>query len=400
MRKEDCRIFKNLFKRFYCQIIQSLQNFQNPKQGQLILLRRDGKRSIRNVNPDDHFDSLLRYFLIFLLILLILLFMQGIALANGGSSLDIPVKGYGLSIGNSAKFTGLRINFRDRQVEQIDGVNITLWSAKNNDSAVVNGLSLGLMPEAGELNGINLGLGVSAEKRLFGVNLGIIGFGAGGNVAGINIGGIGGGAGGNMHGINLGLIGIGAGGDLTGLNIGGIGAGAGGDLKGISIGLIGVGGGKNVAGITIGGIGVGGSKNVSGLTIGGIGAGAGEKLSGINVGGVGVGAGNTLTGINIGGVGVGAPIVRGLSIGGLGVGGEDVKGVSLALGSVKIDRDGRHTGVSISTLNWNKGRQSGLALGIVNYASQLNGFQIGLINYVKDNPKFLKILPIINFHFD
>jgi hypothetical protein len=400
MRKDSCHMFKNTLKRIFYPVIQFFRNYQQPKRGQLIVIRPDGRKALKNVNLDDFFDSFLRHVLLLLLIFLMLLFMRNIALANGGSSLDIPAKGYGLSIGNSSRFSGVRINFRDRYVEQINGVNITLWAAKDNKSAVVNGLSIGVMPEAGELKGINLGLGVSAEKRLHGLNVGVIGMGAGGDVAGINIGGIGGGAGGNMYGINLGLIGIGAGGNLTGFNFGGIGAGAGGDLKGFSFGVIGVGGGKNVSGITIGGIGAGAGENMSGIGFALIGVGAGKNLTGFNIGGIGVGAGNTLTGINIGGVGVGAPTVRGLSIGGIGVGGMDVKGVSLALGTVKIDREGQHTGVSLSAFNWNKGRQSGLSLGIVNYAWQLNGLQIGLINYVKENPKYLKILPIINFHFD
>ena len=41
-------------------------------------------------------------------------------------SLDIPVKGYGISFGNSKKFTGFRLNFRDRQVREINGINVTL----------------------------------------------------------------------------------------------------------------------------------------------------------------------------------------------------------------------------------------------------------------------------------
>ena len=42
------------------------------------------------------------------------------------ASLDIPTENNGISIGNSRNFTGLRINFRDRDVERIRGVNITL----------------------------------------------------------------------------------------------------------------------------------------------------------------------------------------------------------------------------------------------------------------------------------
>jgi hypothetical protein len=50
-------------------------------------------------------------------------------------------------------------------------------------------------------------------------------------------------------------------------------------------------------------------------------------------------------------------------------------------------------------LNQIEGRQSGLSIGIVNYAWELNGIQIGLINYVRDNPKYLKVLPLFNAPF-
>jgi hypothetical protein len=67
---------------------------------------------------------------------------------------------------------------------------------------------------------------------------------------------------------------------------------------------------------------------------------------------------------------------------------------------MKVNKKGRLTGVSISAFNQIKGYQSGVSIGIVNYAAKLHGIQIGLINYVRDNPKFLKVLPVINFRFD
>ena len=42
---------------------------------------------------------------------------------------------------------------------------------------------------------------------------------------------------------------------------------------------------------------------------------------------------------------------------------------------------------------------TGLSIGVVNMAEQLNGVQIGLINYVPSNPLGLKILPLLNFSF-
>ena len=90
-------------------------------------------------------------------------------------SLDIPVKGYGISFGNSKKFAGLRFNFRDKRVDRIDGVNFTLWKAEENEDALMRGISLGILPEAGDMGYLQIGFGVIAEYQLTGVTLGILG---------------------------------------------------------------------------------------------------------------------------------------------------------------------------------------------------------------------------------
>ncbi|HVD61214.1 MAG TPA: hypothetical protein VNC11_10125, partial [Gemmatimonadaceae bacterium] len=57
-------------------------------------------------------------------------------------SLDLTVHDVGLSIGDSRRVTGLRLNYRDRRMERVDGVNITLWSPYRDNHGVVNGLAL------------------------------------------------------------------------------------------------------------------------------------------------------------------------------------------------------------------------------------------------------------------
>jgi hypothetical protein len=66
---------------------------------------------------------------------------------------------------------------------------------------------------------------------------------------------------------------------------------------------------------------------------------------------------------------------------------------------IRIENEGEHTGVNISAFNHIKGTQTGLAIGIFNYAHNLKGVQIGLVNYVRDNPEYFKVLPIINANF-
>jgi hypothetical protein len=47
---------------------------------------------------------------------------------TAAQSLDLTVNDVGLSLGDSRRVTGIRINFRDRRMEEVNGVNITVWS--------------------------------------------------------------------------------------------------------------------------------------------------------------------------------------------------------------------------------------------------------------------------------
>lgn len=302
-----------------------------------------------------------------------------------GQSLDIPVKGFGLSFGNSKNFTGLRFNFRDKDVERITGVNVTFWSPRDKEPvSVITGLSLGPVVGGGSLTGVQYGfLGVGAKTNLTGLNLGGLGLGAGGNVTGVNLGG----------------LGVGAGGNLAGINIGGLGAGAGGNVAGLNIGGLGIGAGEDLIGITIGGLGAGAGGKMAGITIAGIGAGAGGKMVGINIAGIGLGAGDEIVGWAAAGIAAGAPKIRGVATAGIVVGGKDLKGLFAAGGSVHVPLGGTLAGVAYSPFNYIRGAVSGVSIGLVNYAHTVKGFQLGLVNIVRDNPAWLKVLPVFNTSF-
>ena len=126
-----------------------------------------------------------------------------------GGSIDLAIDNVGLSFGNSKQFTGVRINLTDERVDQIRGINLTLWKPGHNPWAEIHGLQLGLVGiDARVLNGIMLtGVGLGAE-RVSGVAVGLIGIGGETSITGIGIGGIGLG-GGNLNGIMLGGIGLG-----------------------------------------------------------------------------------------------------------------------------------------------------------------------------------------------
>lgn len=298
---------------------------------------------------------------------------QGIKLAVG----DV-----GLGIGDVPRLDGLRLNFRDRDLELVRGINATLWTPYEDAEGVVKGLALGLpLTGAAEIKGLALGAGVGVERTFTGIGLAPIGFGAGDRIRGIGVGG----------------VGIGSGGDLEGLMLGGVGLGAGGRITGIAIGGVGVGSGGDLSGIAIGGVGVGSGGSITGIAVGGIGVGSGGDVSGIAIGGVGVGAGGELRGLAIGGVGVGAPRISGVVLTGVAGGGQDVRGLVVAPAYFKIEDGGTLRGVSVSAFNDVRGSQRGLSIGLLNIADELHGLQVGVLNIAR-NKKSFSVLPLLNYH--
>jgi hypothetical protein len=161
-------------------------------------------------------------------------------------SLALPAKTWGVCFGNSPRFNGLRFNVTDEKLDLVNGVNITLWKANDKKaSGTVNGLSLGLIPYAGELNGIQIGLlGPGAKETMRGINLGLIGAGSGSDMVGLGVG-----AGKNVIGITIASLGAGAGDRMAGLTVCGLGAGAP-VLEGLTVAGIGL-GGKRISGVSL-----------------------------------------------------------------------------------------------------------------------------------------------------
>ena len=302
-----------------------------------------------------------------------------------------------ISIGNYPRVDGLRLNFRDRALERVRGINATIWQPYEPATGVVTGLALGLpMTGAAELQGIGLGvLGVSANTLVRGIAIGGIGVGSGGGVHGLAVGGIGVGSGGDLDGIMIGGIGAGGGGNARGLLIGGVGAGLGGSMRGIAIGGIGVAAGGNVTGLLIGGVGAGAGGMLRGIAIGGIGTGSGGGITGLAVSGIGIGSGGTIRGVAIAGIGVGAPRLEGGFVSAA-VGAQDARAIVIAPALFRIEPGGSFVGGSVSAVNYVRGSQRGLSIGIVNYARSLHGAQIGIVNIVADQ-KSHPFLPIVNW---
>ncbi|MBE0593210.1 MAG: hypothetical protein IH616_12500, partial [Gemmatimonadales bacterium] len=65
---------------------------------------------------------------------------------SAGRALNIGSASAGLSIGNSHRWNGVRFNVIDRDVQLVNGLNVTFWTPKHNDDAVYNGVSVGVAP--------------------------------------------------------------------------------------------------------------------------------------------------------------------------------------------------------------------------------------------------------------
>ena len=338
--------------------------------------------------------------------------------AQDGQSLDLTIRNYGLSVGNAPRVNGVRLNYRDRGLVRVNGLNATLWrpqevSENRGATGVVNGVALGLPATgAATINGVAVGLlGIEAHASVRGMAVGGLGTGAGENLSGLAIGGLGLGAGEQFTGIGIGGLGVGAGEDVRGIAIGGLGVGAGKDVRGIVLGGLGAGAGEHLSGLAVGGLGVGAGEDIKGIAAGGLGVGAGESLTGIALALVGVGAGEDMTGIAAGGVGLGAgEHMKGLFAAGVGIGATAITGVAVgaAVGSerytglavapayFRITDTGGLRGVSVSAFNQIKGTQQGLTIGLFNFARVLNGVQLGVLNYAGNNPRGLRLLPGLN----
>ncbi|HUE96223.1 MAG TPA: hypothetical protein VMN39_06165, partial [Longimicrobiaceae bacterium] len=95
-------------------------------------------------------------------------------------SLDLTIDGVGISIGDSPGVTGLRLNFRDRNLERVIGANVTIWNPHEH-TGHVTGLALGLpITGAAQINGIAAGVfGVGAEQSIRGITVTGVGAGVG-----------------------------------------------------------------------------------------------------------------------------------------------------------------------------------------------------------------------------
>lgn len=75
-----------------------------------------------------------------------------------------------MSIGDSRRNIGLRLNYRDRVLEEAIGVNGTIWFPYEPPGGTVRGIALGL-PATGarRIEGLGVAVGISAQESIGGI---------------------------------------------------------------------------------------------------------------------------------------------------------------------------------------------------------------------------------------
>lgn len=289
--------------------------------------------------------------------------------APGSFALGIGLGHTGVSLGNSRRWNGIRVNFRDAGVDRVNGVLLTLWKARQggNRDARYTGLSLGLVgPEGGRLRGINLGvIGVLAYRDMTGLNIGGGGLVSEGAVRGLSVGGLGIYARTGIQGATAAPLAVVSRGNIAGVTVGGLGIVSGGDLKGLNIGGLGIYARGKVAGVSVAPLGIVGRDQILGLNLSAIAVSGRGRVGGLSVAGLVVSSAASVEGIAMAGYRVETPTLRGLSI---------------------------------APYNRIRGDQHGITIGILNHARELHGLQLGLINHAGNNPGPLRWLPLLNFH--
>ena len=368
-------------------------------------------------------------------------------------SLDLGVADTGISFGDSPRWNGIRVNLVDEDVDDVRGLNLTLWRPSTRVGGRIAGLGVGVYgPRADELAGVHAGLWtVHANREFHGIGFGLAGVSSGPD--GSNRRGSG-----AMRGLMIGGVGLASGGDLTGVAVGGLGANVDSDLTGIAVGGLGMNVGRGVDGIAVGGLGMNLGDTARGVVVAGLGANVGDDLTGAAVAGLGFNVGGTARGLVVTGLGsnVGESLtggsvavlgnavgldLNGVNVAGVGTGvGRDASGLVVTGVGYSVRRDftgisaalvggatgGRLTGLHVAgvgiharetraitvTVGGTRGEimrgatvgaynrfdesMTGLAIGLVNITDELHGVQLGLLNIVRDRDGWNRMLPILN----
>ncbi len=164
-------------------------------------------------------------------------------------------------------------------------------------------------------------------------------------------------------------------------------------VTGIGAGIVGP-DGADLRGIMLGGYGVD-AERVTGIALGVLAVGI-DEMRGIAVAPIGAGFGG-MTGLAVGGIFAGGAEMSGITIGGLGAGGVKMHGITAGGFAILADQI-RGAGITLGYLKAKE--QRGISIALFNRVRDLQGVQIGLLNYAGNNPAPFRWLPLLNLHID
>lgn len=339
-----------------------------------------------------------------------------------------------LSIGNSKSHDGIRLNFIDAGVKSVNGINVTVWKSREENTSKIRGLAIGLpYTSAGSLKGFGIGaFAVVAEREAKGAMFSGLANIVGENGSVFMLSGLSNIVGQQSEGIMAsGLANI-IGEDGSGIMVSGLTNITGQNYEGMQFSVLGNIVGENYEGIQVGGIMniAGGSskgaqfsalmningENAKGIRASGLMNIAGESSKGLDVSGLMNITGEQSKGFAAAGLmNVSGEQMKGFSVAGIMNVSERISGFSIASANVGVNLDGIHiaalnltdkksgdlSGFAIAPFNIARYNQSGITVGLFNFAKALQrkGLQFGLINVVKSNPRGLRFLPLFNKNF-
>ena len=233
----------------------------------------------------------------------------------GHFHLGLTVHDYGVSFGNAARVSGIRLNVQDAELERVNGINVTLWKPQDPMSCVVNGIQAGVLPGSESVNGVALGvagvvterrqrwlsvggLGVVSNRSMEGVAVSGLGTVANRDIAGLAVAGLGTVANRNIHGIAIAGLGTVANGEVAGVALGGLATVANGRFSGVGVGGLAVVTNGALRGVGVGGLATVANGSIAGAGIGGLAVVTDGRLTGLGIGGLAVVADQELRGIN------------------------------------------------------------------------------------------------------
>ena len=351
---------------------------------------------------------------------------------SGGSSLNLTIGNSGIAFGHADRVNGIRINWKDRSFDYVNGMNLTFWIPDGKPYyGTVNGLAIGLTAPAGErLHGVAITPGaVLAEEHMIGLNAGLLALVSQGDIYGLNIGGLASVAEGSIRGASISALAIVSQGPTDGLSLAGLATVSQGGLGGISFsGLAAVSQGP-MWGLNVAGLATVSQGDLTGFSFAGLAAVTQGSVTGVTVGGLATVAQGDVSGVSLGGLAVVSQGGQyGVNLGGIALVAEDaIHGINVTIGQLQSEQElaGLNVGLykmespsitgvnvgliwteseelrwfSVSGYNRTYDIQKGLTIGLLNYAGDLLGIQIGLFNIVKANPPLFRYLPFINARF-